>query len=80
MTVGWRSAWCSRAAQRMPLLRGAQAHLWRVPTDQSAPSAGMSSAIAPGAWAPSISTRAALARQRAAISATGSTSPLSAVM
>ena len=34
------------------MLRGAHAHLWRLPTYQSAPIAGRSRAIAPGAWAP----------------------------
>ena len=55
----------------MPLLRGTQSHLCRLPTYQSTPSDGMSSGMAPGACAPSASTATPRPRSAAAISASG---------
>ena len=81
ITVGCSPRLALRARPRgSPQLRGAHAHLCRLPTYQSTPSAGRSSAIAPGACAPSTSSGTPRARQRAAISATGSTSALSEAM
>jgi len=71
MTGGWRSFRRSGATHRMAQLLGAIAHLWRLPVYQSTPSAGRSSASAPGPWAPSTSTGTPAAWQRAAIAATG---------
>ena len=51
-----------RRAQRKPQPLGANSHLWQLPAYQSTPSEGMSSAIWPGACAPSTSTFAPRAR------------------
>ena len=75
--VGVQFGCRSGGVQRMPLLRGTHSHLCRLPTYQSTPSDGMSSASAPGACAPSASTATPRARRRSAIAASGSTSPLS---
>ena len=65
------------AAQSTPQPRGAKAHLCRLAAYQSTPSEPMSSAIAPGAWAPSASTATPRARHAAAMPASGSTSAVS---
>ncbi len=80
ITAGCRFAWRSGDAHRMPLLRGTHIHLCRLATYQSRPSDGISSGIAPGACAPSASTRTPRARHAAAMSASGMTSALCDVM